>query len=488
MAKCKFITGQTPYSADGCASAAIFAVNTHLNGNKSGDVIADIAYRKELSNYILNCGEGPGSFDNIMKLFPAEKVKVKAKEFYQRHMSEVNYTVYAAQAATATAGNPATLVIAAKSHLNAGTASLLNQGYTAINQRTGQVFQVESATKSTAYGHSASIRSYDNGAISIKAGDPIFIFATRIIGDVACSTLPSTRMRDMGYTTMSTPFRFETSWCMEHGVDIQNEVYQLDLIDNQGNRFQSWDPVVRSNSRREMAIARTIYFFFGKKITNPNITAQGNFKGWTGYLDTMRYGGGNYQAIPMTGITVREFDMIETRAVSMGIKEFVWYLPHEQRNNLETNLNLLFSTAAGSCTFETFRRAGDNSQDGRNGSLVTQLGVSSLKRNGITHHFMTADWANETNGLGNGILKDAIFVIPTIGAKDINGNEVPTFEMLEFAENIGQHHYRYEETYDDLSQRGPDFCEKSMGVIRDTMWLKINCLQNHWQFQPSFNC
>ena len=46
----------------------------------------------------------------------------------------------------------------------------------------------------------------------------------------------------------------------------------------------------------------------------------------------------------------------------------------------------------------------------------------------------------------------------------------------------------YEETYDDLSKRGPDFCEKSMGVIRDTMWLKINCLTNHWQFQPSTGC
>lgn len=488
MAKCKLIVGQTPYTADGCATASVFAVNTHLNGNKSGDVIADIAYRKELSNYILNCGEGPGSFSNIMKLHPAKKVTVKAKEYYQRHMNQVNINVFAAVTVSGAANATATLTINAKSHLNGGTASLLNQGYTLVNQRNGQVYQIEGTpSKAVAYAHSATVRAYNNEGVDIKIGDPIAVFAVRLIGDVACSTLPSITLRDMGYTSYTTPLRFETSWCMEHGVEIQNEVYQLELMDNKGRSFKTWDPVVRSDKRREMEIARTLYFFFGTKITNPNITAQGNFKGWNGYLYSMKYGGGNYHAIPMSGITVKEFDMIETQAVPFGIKEFTWYLPHEQRNNLETNLNVLFANAAGSCSFETFRRAGGTDAE-RSGGLVTQLGVTSLKRNGITHHFMTADWATETNGLGNGILKDAIFVIPSVGSKDIKGNEVSTFEELEFDSSLGMNHYRYEETYDDLSKRGPDFCEKSMGVIRDTMWLKINCLTNHWQFQPSWNC
>jgi hypothetical protein len=486
--KCKLIKGQTPYTADGCATSSVFAVNTHLNGNKSGDTIADIAYRKELSNYVLNCGEGPGSFSNIMRLHPATIVKVKAKEFYQRFMSEININVFAAQAVTSTVGGTATLVISQASHLNTGTASMLNQGYTLVNQRNGQVYAIEGVpSKAVNYAHSAVVRAYGNEAVVIKVGDPLAVFATRIIGDVACSTLPSITLRDMGYTSVTSPLRFETSWCMEHGIEIQNEVYQLAMMDNEGNEFTTWDPVVRSNKRREVEIARTLYFFFGTKITNPNITVQGNFKGWNGYLYTMKYGGGNYQEIPMTGITIREMDMIETQAVKFGIKEFTWYLPHEQRNNLETNLNLLFANSAGSCSFETFRRAGGTDEE-RSGGLVTQLGVTSFKRNGITHHFMTADWATETNGLGNGILRDAIFVIPSVGSKDIQGNEVPTFEMLEFDENLGMHHYRYEETYDDLSKRGPDFCEKSMGVIRETMWWKINCLTNHWQFQPSGNC
>lgn len=485
---CKLVTGQAPYSADGCATASVFAVNTHLNGNKSGDVIADIAYRKELSKYVLNCGEGPGSFSNIMKLHPAKKVTVKAKEFYQRHMAEVNINVYASNTVTGVADGAVTVYLGGKSYLNSGTASLVNQGYTVVNQRTGQVLSVEGVpNKATAYAHSFVARAYGREAISIKAGDPLAVFATRLIGDVACSTLPAITLRDMGFTSVTTPLRFETSWCMEHGIDVQNEVYQLSLMDNKGKEFQSWDPVVRSDKRREMEIARTLYFFFAQKIANPNITVQGNFKGWNGYLWTLRYGGGNYHEIPMTGITVKEFDMIETQAVPFGIKEFTWYLPHIQRNNLETNLNILFANSAGSCSFETFRRAGTTDEE-RSGGLVTQLGVTSIKRNGITHHFMTADWATETNGLGNGILKDAIFVIPSVGSKDIKGKEVPTFEMLEFDETMGMHHYRYEETYDDLSKRGPDFCEKSMGVIRDTMWLKINCLTNHWQFQPSGTC
>lgn len=485
---CKLIVGQSPYTSEGCANATMFAVATHLNGNKSGDTLADIAYHKELSDYILNCGEGPGSFSNIMKLHPAKKVTVKAKQFYQRFMNEVNINVYAAAVVSSSLGGVGTLTINAKSHLNSGSASILANGHTLVNQRNGQVYQIEGTpNKTVTYAHTAVIRSFANEVIDIRVGDPLAVFAVRLIGDVACSTLPTNTWRDMGYASFTTPLRFEASWCMEHGIEIQNEVYQLDLMDNNGKTFRTIDPVVRSDKRREVEIARTLFFFFGHSITNPNITTQGNFKGWNGYLYTIRYGGGNYQPIPMTGIGIIQLDQVETLAVKYGIKEFTWYFPHEQRNNAENNLNALFANAAGNCSFETFRRSGAPDKE-RAATMVTQLGVRSFMRNGITHHFMTADWANETNGLGNGILKDAIFAIPSVGSKDIRGREVPTFEELEFDENLGRHHYRYEETLDDMSKRAPDFCEKTMGVIRDTMWLKINCLQNHWQFQPSFGC
>ena len=488
MANCKLIAGQTPYTTEGCSTTAVFAVNTHLNGMKDSDTIADIAYRKEISDYVLNCGEGPGSFSSILKLHPAKKVVVKAKQYWQRYMNEVTINVFAANVVTSAPGATGSLVINSKSHLNNGVDSLLSTSATLVNQRNGQVYTVVgSPNKSVAFNHVATIQAYSNDAIDIRIGDPLAVFAVRIIGDVACSTQPSQSWRDMGYATSSTPFRFEASWCMEHGIDIQNEVYQLDLMDNKGKVFRTIDPVVRSNKRREMEIYRTMLFFFGSNVTNPNITSQGNFKGFNGYLYNLRYGGGNYHQIPMTGISIVQLDMIETAAVKFGIKEFTWYLPHEQRNNLETNLNHLFSNSAGSCSFETFRRSGGTDEE-RNGGLVTQLGVTSLKRNGLTHHFMTATWATETNGFGNGILKDAIFVIPSVGSKDINGREVATFEELEFDQNLGMNHYRYEETYDDMSKRGPDFCEKSMGVIRDVMWFKTNCINNHWQFQPSYNC
>ena len=488
MSTCKLIAGQAPYTTEGCANMTMFAVNTHLNGMKDTDTIADIAYRKELSNYVLNCGEGAGSYSNIMKLFPSKKVPVKSKEYYQRYMNDVNINVYAAAAVSSLAGATATLTLNQKSYLNNGTASMLANSATLVNQRNSQVYQVEgSPNTAVAWNHSAVIRAYSNEAIDIRPGDALAVFNVRIIGDVACSTVPSVTWRDMGYASFSSPMRFEASWCMEHGLAIQNQVYQLDLMDNTGKRFKTIDPVVRSNKRREVEMYRTLLFLFGTRITNPNITTQGNFKGWNGLLYSIRYGGGNYQPIPMSGITVVQLDQIETRGVQMGIKEWVWYLPHEQRNNLETNLNLLFSASAGSCNFDTFRRSGGTDEE-RNGGLVTQLGVTSLKRNGMTHHFMTASWATETNGLGHGILKDAIFVLPSVGSKDINGNTVPTFEDLEFDESLGQNHYKYEETIDDMSKRGPDFCEKTMGVIRDTMWKKINCLNNFWQFQPSSNC
>lgn len=487
MAKCKLIVGQTPYTADGCATSDVFAVNTHYQGLK-GNTLAEIAYRKELSDYILSCGEGPGSFTKIMQLFKSSPVKVKAKEFYQRSMSEINFNVYAANTTTGGIGLNATVIFNAKSHLNGGSASLVNQGYTLINLRNGQVYEVVGQpNKSVNYAHSAVVRSLANEAVEIRQGDPMGVFATRFIGDVACSTLPSIQLRDMGFTTFTTPIRYETSWCMNHGAGIQNEVYLLDMIDNAGKKFRTWDPVIRSNKRREMDIFRTMMWFFGTKVSNTNISTVGNFAGWNGYLYNLRFGGGNYHGISMSGITIVQLDMVESRAQAYpSIKEFMWYLPYDQRNNLESNLNPLFASSAGACTFDTFRRSGEPDAE-RNGTMVKQLGVKSLARNGFTHHFVTASWATESNGLGVGILRDAIFAFPSVGATDIEGNVVPTFETLEF-DNNEMHHYKYEETIDNMQPRAPDFCEKTMGVIRDTMWIKTNCLTNHWQFQPSWNC
>jgi hypothetical protein len=483
---CKIKTsGRTPYSNDGCADKNVFAINTHLNGNKSGDPIADIAYHKALSNYVLNCGEGAGSFDNIMKLYPMDKVSVNAKEYWQQNMSVVNFNIIAANTITGGVAGNVTLLIAGQSHINNGAGSFINAGYSLVNQRNGQMYEVVGTpNKSVLYNHTAVIRSYANEAVDLRKGDPLGVFQARLIGDVACSTVPSITLRDYGYMTKTNPVRFEASWCLNQGIELQNEVFQLAMIDNDGNEYQEWDPVVRHNARREMSIARTLYFLFGTKITNPNITVVGDFKGWNGYLYSMKYSGGNYVPVPLSGITKVHFDMVEEQAVKFGIREFTWYLPWVQRNNLNNNLNALFANAAGSCTFETFERSG--TMDDMNGTAVLRKGVKSINLTGITHHFMTADWAQETNGLGNGILKDAIFVIPSVGSKDIKGNEVPTFESLQL-EGPGSENYRYYETYDNLRLRTP-FCEQSQGVIRDAMWIKINCLTNHWQFQPSSGC
>lgn len=479
-------SGTTPYSIDGCADKNVFAANTHLNGNKSGDPIADIAYRKLVSNYILNCGEGAGSFDSIMKLYPMAKVGVNAKEYWQHQMSVINFTIYAQNTVTGTVGGTVSLVIASQSHLNNGLTSFVNAGYSMINQRTGQMLEVVGIpNKAVSFGHTAVIRAYANEAVDLRKGDPLGVFQARLIGDVACSTVPSITVRDYGYMTKTTPIRFETSWCLNQGIEIQNEVFQLSMIDNDGNEYKQWDPVVRHNARREMSIARTLFFLFGSKITNPNITVTGDFKGWNGYLNSIRYGGGNYVPIPLTGITKVQIDMVEEQAVKYGITEFVWTMPWAQRNNLNANLAALFANAAGSQNFETFEQSGP--MDDMNGVSILRKGAKSVNFTGITHHFMTADYAQQTNGLGNGILKDAILVMPSVGSKDIKGNTVPTFESLEF-EGPGSENYRYYETYDNLRKYGPDFCEKSQGVIRDTMWPKINCLNNHWQFQPTSGC
>lgn len=489
MPTCKVKTiGIAPYSSDGCTDKTVFAINTHLNGNKSSDPLADIAWHKALSNYVLNCGEGPGSFSAIMKLFNFAEVEVSATEYWQRHMSVVNFNITAANTVTGAVAGNVTLIVAGSSHINNGKGSFLNAGYSLVNQRNLQMYEVVGTpNKAVDFGHTGVIRTYDNQAVELRAGDPLGVFQARIIGDVACSTVPSIMLRDYGYMTRTNPMRFEASWCLNEGINIQNEVRKLEILDNDGNTHTEWDPLVRHNTRGEMERAKTMYWLFGTIINNPNITAQGNFTGFNGYLGTLKNGGGNYFPIPYSGITKVQIDMVEQQAVKFGIREFTWLLPWTQRNNLNSNMAPLYANASGSCTFETFERSG--SMDDMNGTAVLKKGAKSLNFTGITHHFMTADWAQESNGLGveGGVLSNAILVFPSAGAKDIKGNEVPTFENLKIT-GPGSEIYRYYETYDRQRQYSPNFCEKVMGVIRDTIWNKINCVNNHWWFQPSSGC
>jgi len=281
--------------------------------------------------------------------------------------------------------------------------------------------------------------------------------------------------------------RFEASWCMNLGANIQNEVRMLEIYDNDGNMHKEWDPLIRHNVRGELQRAKTMYWLFGTVINNPNITAQGNFTGNMGYLPTIKNGGGNYHPIPMGGVTKVQIDQVEKQAVKFGITEFVWVMPWSQRNNLNSNLNALYASAAGSCTFQTFERSG--SMDDMNGTSVIRKGTKSINLTGITHHFVLADWAQESNGLGvdGGVLSNAILVFPSVGAKDMRGNEVPTFEEIEIT-GAGSEIYKYYEKADKQIERAPDFCEKISGVIRDTQWFKTNCLKNHWWFQPTAGC
>ena len=486
---CKVKTiGITPYSSESCTDKNVFAVNTHLNGNKSGDPIADIAWEKAVSNYVLDCGEGIASYTNIMRMFNFANVNVNATEFWQRHMSSVNFNITAANTTSGAAGATVTLVVAGSSHLNNGAGSAIAAAYSLANQRNGQMLQVVgSPNKAVNFAHTAQVRTYSGEAVDIRKGDPLTVFQAEIIGDVACSTTPSISLRDYGYMSKTNPVRFQASWCINEGVGIQNEVRRLEIIGNDGKTYEEWDPMARVNARLEVERAKTLFWLFGTQIANPNILTAGNFTGYNGYLGTMKSGEGNYYRIPYSGITKVHIDMVEQLAVKYGIREFTWMMPWTQRNNLNANIATLIKEASGSCTFETFERSG--TMDDMNGTAILRKGAKSLNFTGITHHIMTADWAQEGNGLGvaGGMMADAILVFPSAGSKDIHGNEVPTFENLTIT-GPGSDIYKYYEKLDRMIEYAPNFSEKIHGVVRDVAWQKINCLVNHWWFQPSSGC
>lgn len=226
-----------------------------------------------------------------------------------------------------------------------------------------------------------------------------------------------------------------------------------------------------------MERAKTIKFLLGSKITNPNHPLYNDdFSGFDGYVNRIKYGGGRYEPIAMTGITSAHVDMVESAARGFGITEFTWVMPHNQRVNFERNMQALFSNTAGSCNFETFQRSGMDKD------AVRKLGITSFQQNGFTHHIKTAKWADYEEMLGNDFLKNAIFVMPTAGVKDAYGKPVDTFEFLKPIGTKGIDKTYFEQD-DDLRTRTP-FCEKIEGVMRQVLWMRINCINNHWMFDP----
>lgn len=472
-----------PFSGE-CLTENLFNAMSHLNRKMNCDPKLEVDYHKVVSDEIINCGKDKSDFSEIMDWFSGSTVEVGATELWQRVVCNKDFNVVAGADAEAVAGAQVVLTLAPVSHANNGKDSYVQQGFELYHYRTQQTYTVViSPNKTTDYVHKATLLSFENRPANIKSGDRFFVSSSRTIGKNACSISPSTLLQETGFLTKSNPFRIEESWCLETGVDDfgQKEVYTFPLLDDNGNVHTYWEPYVKSQKRLALERAKAVKFFLGSRITNPNHPQYNtDFAGFDGYVNKIKYGGGRYHPISLNGVTLAHIDMVEQAARGYGISEFTWILPHQQRVNLERNLQTLFANSAGSCTFQSFERNGMDKE------AVKKLGISSFSQNGFTHHIKTLKIADYEELIGNDFLKNSIFVMPTWGAKDVTGKTVPTFEFIKPIGWAGADK-TYIEEQDDLRKRTP-FCEKIEGVFRKVIWMRINCINNHWMFEAKSDC
>lgn len=472
-----------PFSGE-CLTENLFNAMTHLDRKMNCDPKLEIDYKKEVSDQIINCGKDKSDLSELKDWFSGSTIEVGATELWQRVICNKNYNVTAGADITAVAGATVVLTLAPSSHANEGKDSYVQQGFELYHYATNQTYTVTlPPDKTNRYAHKATMLSFENRPANIKANDKFFVSSSRTIGKNACSISPTTLLQETGYMTKSNPFRTEESWCLETGVEDfgQKEVYTFPLLDDNGKQHMYWSPWVKEQKRLAIERSGIIKFLLGSRITNPNHPLfNTEFAGFDGYINKIKYGGGRYQPIAQSGITIAHVDMVEQSARGYGISEFTWMMPHQQRVAFERNMAPLFASSAGSCTFASFERAGLNKDE------VRKLGITSFSQNGFTHHLKTAKYADYEEMLGNDFLKQSIFVMPTWGAKDTQGKTVPTFEFIKPIGTKGMDKTYFEQD-DDQRTRSP-FCEKIEGVIRKVEWLRINCINNHWMFEAKSDC
>lgn len=473
-----------PFSGT-CLTENLFNAQSHLNRKMNCEPKLEIDYKKVVSEEIIDCGKDRSDLSEIMAWFAGPTKEVNVTELWQRILCKKNYNIYAGNDVTGAAGAIVTLKLAPISHTKPGTESYVGEGFELYHYRTNQTFAVLAAPNvSVNFGHTVSITSLQNKVVDIRKGDVFFVSSARTIGKVACSITPSSNLRETGYLIKSSPLRIEESYCVKLGVDTfgQKEVYTFPLLDDNGKVHKYWELWQKAQKRISLERSKGLKFLIGSKIDNPNHPLYGDeFSGFDGYVNKVKYGGGRYKVIPLSGLTIADVDAVEATARGFGISEYTWIMPHQQRVAFERNMAAVFAANSGSCTFQSFTRSGMD-QD-----AIKKLGISSFSQNGFTHHIKTAKWADYEDLMGNDYLKNTIFVMPTWGARDaITGQKVPTFEYLKpiGLKGIDQ---TYFEQDDDKRTRSP-YCEEIDGVMRQVLWMRINCIQHHWMFEAKGDC
>lgn len=470
---------------------ALYAVhqcdsNPELCGNPDDTAM----WRKLVYDGVINCAGEPMELDFFEKIFGGKTEVIDAKKIYFRYNCDIDMNIYAQSNETAAGpGESLTFQLLKANHTGDGAYSYPVEGYSLYIYEDRQWVRVTEVDKTNPYAHMITVAPYKaNYTVNIRKNKKMMVMPVNLVSGLSCPS-PASSWQSIGYTQHVRPFRMRVDW--EIPIDLlrgYEEVLQWGIMfDENGREVDCWEAYEKTQARRNMKWAKNLIFFMGQSIDNPTLLGQGtnkvtvDYSGFEGYNSTLLYGGGTVIDIdPAIGFDWdADFEPIIIRNDALKrTTEFV--VLHAKPFWLAMNRNAQnkFKENSGACTFETFKRMGENMED------IKRMGVRSYEWANFSLHFKEVSALSDTRGIGNHDFPHGAWFIPGNGLRDSKGREVPAIQFL-MPQGCGATGM-LEEVDRDL--RKIDGCDKLAGYMAETLMSVVHCPNQHLFVNPVFSC
>ncbi len=437
------------------------------------------------------CGGEPTELDFFEKTFNGNKKKSGATEVYVRYNCDRDFNIYAENVATGTGpGQPVTFTLLRSMHAGDGKLSNVAINGSIFIYEDMQWLRVTAVDKTVDYAHVVTAIPFSQFyQPSVRAKKKMMFTRVRLIDGYSCS-VPNSSWDVPGYVGKFTPFRARADWEIE--VDLLRpfqEVLRFGLTyDLQGRAVDGFEMMEKTRGRQEFQYNKNLLFFLGQKVDNPLLVGAGlswrddKYSGFDGYINSLRFGGGYVQETdPTQGYDLAtDYQQLMIRQDAMKeSKEFFTIAGFQFLMAMVDKNGENFKNAAGSCTFNTFKRSGLSDAE------ITKLGITSYRYMDFTLHFKRMSALSDKRSIGNYNMPYMAFMMPGEGLKDENGD---TVSPIEFYEAGGTQETGTYEEIDRDHRKLESGCEKLSGTIAETFQMVVHCPKKHVLLYPKFPC
>lgn len=456
------------------------SVNNCNDPNKAAN------WRKAIRNGAVRCQDREVEIDFFEKVAGGVTMDIDATDLYIKSLCDVDYNITAERAILANGpGQPVQFLLARSAHSAFGKGANVNEGGSILITRDEQWVHVTAVDRTTDYGWLVTV-SPDRGdyQIRIGQGEKMLFSSVRQIGSTSCGVPANTWMTD-GHVGKVQGLRMRKDFKFPIALDRPySEVVQFGILfDRNGKEIPGWQYKELIDMRYEIKMRQNLEAFIGQRTTNQTLLTNGTvdprFPGFDGYIPSVRYGGGTQWGYGKSQGFSLESDFTpimlkqdaQKRSTEFTVLAGLPFMLNFDRRNKE-----ILKNAAGSCTFETFKRMGVPDENMR--TSLAQMGVNSYHYGGFSLHFKQMSALSDTRFIGNHHIPYMGLMMPSDGLTDSTGRDVPA---IEFFDPKGWAEYR--EKVMDLRDF-PGGCEYVEGHIITHMMMAVHCPHRHMILDP----